>query len=98
MTTKNQFGKSTKIDNAYATYRVENPINGMYFVWKILKTYQAKGNEDKNKHARWFVACKSPMTHGSWDYGDTYIKDIMSVQPNLVHATDEWQQTYGTQN
>ena len=98
MTTKNQFGKSTKIDNAYATYRVENPINGMYFVWKILKTYQAKGNEDKNKHARWFVACKSPMTHGSWDYGDTYINDIMSVQPNLVHATDEWQQTYGTQN
>jgi len=98
MTTKNQFGKSTKIDNAYATYRVENPHNGMYFVWKILKTYQAKGNEDKNKHARWFVACKSPMTHGSWDYGDTYIKDIMSVQPNLVHATDEWQQTYGTQN
>jgi|TARA_R110000824_G_scaffold302155_1_gene490046 hypothetical protein len=98
MTTKNQFGKSTKIDNAYATYRVENPINGMYFVWKILKTYQAKGNEDKNKHARWFVACKSPMTHGSWDYGDTYIKDIMSVQPNLVHATNEWQQTYGTQN
>ena len=98
MTTKNQFGKSTKIDNAYATYRVENPINGMYFVWKILKTYQAKGNEDKNKHARWFVACKSPMTHGSWDYGDTYIKDIMSVQPNLVHATNEWQQTYGIQN
>jgi hypothetical protein len=38
------------------------------------------------------------MTHGSWDYGDTYIKDIMSVQPNLVHATNEWQQTYGTQN
>ena len=32
--TKNQFGKSTKIDNAYATYRVENPINGMYFVYE----------------------------------------------------------------
>ena len=94
MTTKNQFGKSTKIDNAYATYRVENPINGMYFVWKILKTYQAKGNEDKNKHARWFVACKSPMTHGSWDYGDTYIKDIMEVKPKLIDATDEWRFNY----
>jgi len=45
---KNQFGKSTKIDNAYATYRVENPNNGMYFEWQILKTYQVKGNEDKN--------------------------------------------------
>ena len=92
--TKNQFGKSTKIDNAYATYRVENPINGMYFVWKILKTYQTKDNEKKNPYARWFVACKSPMTHGSWDYGDTYIKDIMEVKPTLINATDEWRFNY----
>ena len=42
--TKNQFGKSRKIDNAYATYRVDNPNNGMYFEWKILKTYQVKTN------------------------------------------------------
>ena len=91
---KNSFGKSTKIDNAYATYRVENPINGMYFVWKILKTYQTKDNEKKNPYARWFVACKSPMTHGSWDYGDTYIKDIMEVKPNLIDATDEWRFNY----
>ena len=37
---KNQFGKSKEINNAYATYRVDNPSNGMYFEWKILKTYQ----------------------------------------------------------
>ena len=91
---KNQFGKSRNIDNAYATYRIDNPSNGMYFEWKILKTYQVKGNEDKNNNARWFTACKSPMTHGSWEYGDAYISEIMSLQPNLIHATDEWRITY----
>ena len=45
---KNLFGKSKEINNAYATYRVDNPSNGMYFEWKILKTYQVKSNEDKN--------------------------------------------------
>ena len=35
---KNQFGKSRQVDNAYATYRIDNPSNGMYFEWKILKT------------------------------------------------------------
>ena len=45
---KNLFGKSKEINNAYATYRVDNPNNGMYFEWKILKTYQVKSNEDKN--------------------------------------------------
>ena len=47
---KNKFGKSKDIDNAYATYRVVNESNGVYFEWKILKTYQKKDNEDKNKY------------------------------------------------
>jgi len=92
---KNQFGKSTKIDNAYATYRIDNTSNGMYFEWKILKTYQVKGNEDKNNNARWFTACKSPMTHDNWEYGDAYISEIMSVNPTLVNSTEEWRQAYG---
>ena len=91
---KNQFGKATKIDNAYATYRIDNASNGMYFEWKILKTYQVKSNEDSNEYARWFTACKSPMTHDSWEYGDAYISEIMSVNPTLVNATDEWRQEY----
>ena len=45
---KNQFSKSKKLDSPYAIYRVDNPNNGMYFEWKILKTYQVKSNEDKN--------------------------------------------------
>ena len=91
---KNKFGKSVKVENAYATYRIDNPKNNMYFEWKILKTYQVKENEDKNMYARWMTACKSPMTYDSWEYGDAYIKDILGVKPKLLSATDEWKSTY----
>jgi hypothetical protein len=46
------------------------------WTWKVLKKYQSPTNEKKNKFARWFVAVQSPMTHGSWELGDTYAKDI----------------------
>ena len=91
---KNKFGKSKDIDNAYATYRVVNEWSGMYLEWKILKTYQKKDNEDKNKYARWFTACKSPMTYDRWEYGDAYIKEILDVNPELISATEEWKETY----
>ena len=91
---KNQFGKSVKVEEAHATYRVDNPSNGMYFEWKILKTYKTKKNEDKDQYARWFTACKSPMTYDSWEYGDAYINEIMSVNPRLISATDEWKKEY----
>jgi hypothetical protein len=94
MMSKNKFGKSVDVANAYATYRVDNPINNMYFEWKILKTYQKKENEDKNQYARWYTACKSPMTYDSWEYGDAYISEIMSVKPKLLSATDDWKATY----
>lgn len=88
MKPKNLFGKSVEVDNAYATYRAGA------FEWKVLKTYQEKGNEDKNKYARWFTACKSPMTYDSWEYGDAYISDIMQCNPTLISSTNEWDETY----
>jgi hypothetical protein len=91
---KNSFGKTKEIGSSYATYRIDNPNNGMYFEWKILKTYQTKDNEKKNPYARWYTACKSPMTYDSWEYGDAYIKDIMEVKPKLIDATDEWRFNY----
>ena len=92
---KNPFSKSVKEEKAYATYRVDNPANGMYFEWKIIKTYKKKENEDKNQYARWYTACKSPMTHDSWEYGDAYIKEIMDTKPMRTSATKEWEETYG---
>ena len=57
-------------------------------------TYQVKNNEDKNQYARWFTACKSPMTYDRWEYGDPYISEIMSVNPKLIDATEEWKKEY----
>jgi hypothetical protein len=37
------------------------------------------------------------MTYGSWEMGDTYIKDIMEQKPELIQATDEWRDSYGIQ-
>ena len=85
---KNLFGKSRTVDNPYATYRLGN------FEWRVLKTYQRKDKEDTNQYARWFTACKSPYTYDSWEYGDAYINEIMSVNPELVSATDEWKEHY----
>ena len=91
---KNQFGKSVKVEEAHATYRVDNPSNGMYFEWKILKTYKTKENEDKDQYARWFTACKSPMTYDSWEYGDVYIKEIKDVGAKLIDSTPSWKEVY----
>tara|TARA_R110002020_G_scaffold461740_3_gene680780 strand:- start:844 stop:1131 length:288 start_codon:yes stop_codon:yes gene_type:complete len=91
---KNQFGKSVKVEEAHATYRVDNPNNRMYFEWKILKTYKTKENEDKDQYARWFTACKSPMTKGSWEYGDVYINEIKDVGAKLIDSTPSWKEVY----
>ena len=93
MANKNLFGKTTSPEGAYATYRTDNP-NGMYFEWRVLKTYQRKDNEDKNPYARWHCAVKSPYTYDSWEYGDTYIKDIMDTKPRLIKSTKEWKEQY----
>ena len=50
---------------------------------------------DKNPYARWYTACKSPMTYDSWEYGDAYIKEIMDTKPMRTSATKEWEETYG---
>ena len=99
---KNPFSKSVKfdnLDNAYATYKVENSANGMWFEWKVLKTYKLKVNEDKDQYARWFCAVKSPMTKEQYlgcDFGDVYRKDIEEVGAVLLDATDEWRKVYGS--
>jgi hypothetical protein len=34
------------------------------------------------------------MTYDNWEYGDAYIHEIMSVNPELVSATKEWEEQY----
>lgn len=71
---KNLCRKERKVDNPYEVYR-SHLLPG--WEWRVLKKYQNPENEAKNEYARWFCAVRSPMTYGSWEYGDTYVKDIL---------------------
>jgi|TARA_Y100001951_G_scaffold102035_1_gene108013 hypothetical protein len=64
--------KATDVDTPYMIYE------GNGFEWRVLKRYQKPENEKTNQYARWYCAVRSPFTHGSWEYGDTYISDIRS--------------------
>ena len=44
-------------------------------------------------YARWFVAAKSPYTHGSWEMGDDYAREILTYG-TLQEATSEWKELY----
>lgn len=41
--------------------------------WRVLKKWQA---DDNKQYARWYCAVKSPMTYGSYEYGDVYVAEI----------------------
>ena len=86
----NNFAKTRDIKKPYATYRVENPSNGMYFEWKVLKAWQTRKSEQSKPYGRWFCAVQSPMTYGSWERGDVYVSDILELNPQLIQADPEW--------
>lgn len=52
--------------------------------WRVLKKYQTPEKEAENPYARWLVAAKSDATFGSYDIGDTYIRDITGAGGTLV--------------
>ena len=75
--------KTAKVDSSYATF-----IQGC-FEWRVLKVNAPKKGWD-SPYATWFVAAKSPGTFGIWEYGDTYVFDILRQQPERVQATPEF--------
>tara|TARA_R110000744_G_scaffold56535_1_gene119210 strand:+ start:633 stop:1013 length:381 start_codon:yes stop_codon:yes gene_type:complete len=91
MTQKNLLGKSRSIQNPYAIYKGQGPFGNTEM--HLLKTYQVPANEVKNQYARWFVAVKSDMTHGSYDMGDSYIRDAI-YGLTLTYASEEYRQQY----
>jgi len=70
MAEKNGKAKTRPVDNPYEVYKSGD------WEWRVLKHYQAPEKERANPLARVLVAAKSPATFGSWEYGDTYLKDI----------------------
>jgi hypothetical protein len=68
---KNLKAKTRKVDNPYEIYKAGD------WEWRVLKHYQTPEKEKTNKYARVFTAVKTPMTYGSWEYGDSYLADIV---------------------
>jgi hypothetical protein len=66
---KNECLKERKVHEPYEIWR--NEAAG--WEWRVLKKWQV---DDNKEYARWFCAVKSPMTYGSWEYGDVYVKEI----------------------
>ena len=89
MSNRTKFGKTVNVYQPYATF-----TNEQGWEWRVLKTYQAAKKEKDNPYARWFVAAKSPLTYGSWEYGDTYSREIKEYG-TLESATQEWLMEYG---
>ena len=66
---KNLCAKRRTVDSPYETWK--SPDGSMEY--RILKKNQI---DDDKPYASWYVAGKSPMTGGSWEYGDMYVGDI----------------------
>lgn len=69
-TPKNAWAKTRPPNNPYVTIEKDG------WTWKILKAYQSRKKEKENPYARVMCQVTSPMTYGSGDMGDVYIRDI----------------------
>ena len=80
MATKNECAKTRKITDPYEIWkcRMEIGLDVLNIEYRVLKKYQAPKGEAENPFARWYTAAKSEATFGSWEYGDTYVRDIVS--------------------
>lgn len=69
----NSAAKMRKVEDPYEVWQSQDG-----WEWRVLKKYQSPEKEASNPFARWMCAVKSPFTFGSWEYGDTYVKDVKS--------------------
>ena len=74
MREKNECAKTRSVDKPYEVWQSADGT----WTWKVLKKYQTPEKEADNPNARWMCAVSSPMTHGSYDLGDTYVSDVVS--------------------
>ena len=88
---RTKFGKRRDINNPYAIYKGYGPFGNTEM--RVLKTYQSADKEAANPYARWHVAVASDFTHGSFDMGDSYIKDATRGL-KLVECDLAWIEEY----
>ena len=82
---KNECGKTRDVNNPYEIWKcrmnfgVEGGFDDILEIeYRVLKKYKSPKGEAEDPFARWYTAAKSEATFGSWEYGDTYIRDIVS--------------------
>ena len=91
---KNLLGKSRTKEAPYAIFKGYGPFGETEML--LLKTYKIPASEAKSPYSRWFVAVKSEATHGSYDMGDSYIKEA-TMGLTLSWASDEYKEQYDVQ-
>ncbi len=67
---KNPCAKRMTPETAYEVWQ-----NGIFTYW-VLKKYQTPEQEAKNVYARWYCAVISSFTDKTFQYGDTYVREI----------------------
>jgi len=72
---KNLMNKTRPVENPYEIWRSPDGT----WEWRVLKKWQKPSKEKNNPFSRWFCAVRSPNTYGSWEYGDTYAREVQSV-------------------
>lgn len=79
---KNECASTKGVNEPYEIYQAGD------WEWRVLRKYQTPKKEAKNPYARWFCAVKSPYTHGGYEMGDCYVKEVSGVgirmKPELV--------------
>ena len=87
MSKSNPCSKTRKLENPYEVWKCNAPWG--ITEYRILKKYKNPESEAKDPLARWFTAAKSDATFGNWEYGDMYVKDIVSTG----HRVDDLEAT-----
>jgi len=88
---KNLLGKSRPAQDPYAIFEGYGPLGDTEM--RLIKAYQVPANEAKNQYAKWMVAVKTDMTHGSYDMGDSYIREATKGL-SLTWASDAYREQY----
>jgi len=89
---KNLMGKTRSVQKPYAIFKGHGPFGQTEM--RLLKAWQTPAKEATNPYARWMVAAKSDMTHGSYDIGDSYIREA-TMGLTLVDFSDAYAEQYG---
>ena len=88
---KNLMGKTRKLDDPYATFKGMSVFGDTEV--RLLKAYQIPAKERGNVYARWLVAVKTDMTYGQFEYGDSYVNEVVKGL-TLVDHSEEYKTQY----